>query len=149
MPHMDYDDGASCGGSGSSGASVCGLDHDKTLTTALLGARPTTAVQGVATAPWLDGAGCTPKNAELFLEGTLACVVDGPDAHGVELYGYDATLAKWVWIPFLHNRESIPIFAPGIAWQQLVVAIGVYSRLAVVGIPTAGVVTAKFVPVKD
>lgn len=113
----------------------------------LVGARPTLATDGVSIAPWTVS-GSAPNVAVLFLDGTVACTVGAPATglNGVELYGYAAGRAKWCWIPFIHNGADVPIFSALQSWCQEVDKLGIYSRLAVAGIATAGVVTATFIP---
>lgn len=113
----------------------------------LVGARPTLATDGVSIAPWTVS-GSAPNVAVLFLDGTLPCTVGVPVGgfNGVELYGYAAARAKWCWIPFIHNGADVPIFSALQSFCQEVDKLGVYSRLAVAGIPTAGIVTATFIP---
>lgn len=133
------------GGSACSEATY-GLDISRAVTI-VVGARPTLATDGSPLTGWIDS-GAAPAVAVLFLDGTVACTVGAPatGTNGVELYGYSSLRARWCWIPYLHNAADIPIFSAFQSWCGEVDKLGIYSRIAVAGIATAGVVTATLIP---
>lgn len=129
---------------------TCGFDESLAVTIPLAGTRPSSAEDGVDITGWRDSAGCAASEAQLFLDGTLACTVAGLGDNGVELFAYVTinSVGRWRWIPYVHNGASIPIFGPDQGWLQQMSNLGLYERLCLVGVASAGTVTGKFVPLK-
>lgn len=145
---MDDTGSGCCDGEG---VLTCGFDDALKKTMVLAATRPTTAADGVDITSWRDVDGCAPSVFQLFLDGTAPCIINGLDsANGVELFGYVTVdgVGKWRWIPYVHNGAPIPILSAAIGWLQEMQRLGLYERLSIVGVPTAGVVTATFIPLK-
>lgn len=114
---------------------------------AIVGARPATANDGVAVTSWLKAfgnGGMLPVNATWFITSDGAdCTIDSPagGAGGAELWAYKANKAgvkKWRIFGYLMGGDQIPIVdAAGGAMGPLVLVVGI-ERIAIAGTPSGG-----------
>jgi hypothetical protein len=112
----------------------------------LTGNRPASAADGVDLATWKSGGAYGPVTAQIYLDGTAAATIAAPagGSAGVELWGFK--LDQWWLVDVLHAGASIPIASDTLGDTERIDDIGAFDRLFVAGTPSAGAVTARFVP---
>lgn len=119
---------------------------ERTVQHALTGARPASATDGVDLASWKSGGAYGPVTAQIYLDGTAAATIGSPigGSAGAELWGFQ--LGQWWLVGTLHAGTPIPIVSDILGATERIDDIGGFDRLFVAGTPSAGAVTARFVP---
>jgi hypothetical protein len=111
--------------------------------------RPTLPDDGIAISSWRVAGAASSIWFTCFLDATLAATINGPGGAGQpELYMYRADRAKWSLIGLLGKGAPIVFAAAGMSWAESLQFVGLGDRLAIVAVPTAGVVTGSAEPVE-
>lgn len=114
--------------------------------TAVVGARPAAAGDGVDITAWRSGS-YAPRVAMVLIDGDQALDIAAlGGSAGVELWGL--ILAKWKLIGFLHASATIPIVDATHGYAEELDDLGAFTRLAIAGTPSIGAATYGFVPME-
>lgn len=120
---------------------------DSKLVTVTVGARPSSATDGVDITSWRTNGTFTGAMAAVFLSGSATATITSPTggSSGVELWGY--RMSKWWLIAELRDGRDISVTATT-GYAQAVNVIGVYDRLAIAGTVSVGSATAQLGPIE-
>ncbi|MBA2718943.1 MAG: hypothetical protein H0U52_06850 [Chloroflexi bacterium] len=125
------------------------LLEDKLLAIPVTAARPALITDGSDITSWRTGGAYSPTRAAMFVDGTVAASFDSPTggASGAELWGY--RLSQWWLIGYLNNGTAVPIVGNLQGFSQEIDIIGIFDRLAVAGIPSAGAANVQMAPIEE
>lgn len=122
---------------------------DQQLRSVAVAARPSAGSDGVDITSWRTNGLFSPRYAVVHLDGSTAQTLQSPagGSDGPELWGY--RLSQWWRIGVLYNGADIPIAGASQGFALRVDVVGIFERLAIASVPSAGSCTASLVPIQE
>lgn len=115
--------------------------------------RPALVTDGVAIASWKTNGAFSANGAMVLIDGsTAAATLGNPTggANGAEIWGYiGGAIAEWFRIGYLNDGSPVDLASDTEGYAQELGRVGVFDRLCVAGAPSAGVITARFIPIES
>lgn len=105
-------------------------------------AAPADATDGVSLETWKRG-GYAPDAVAVALDGSTTIAI----SEGAYLAGYDATDEKWRKVVDLNDGEAIALTAT-VGYEERVIDVGAFDRLAVVTTGDTGTTTVTLTPIE-
>jgi hypothetical protein len=110
-------------------------------------ARPSVDADGIDITHWRQNGAYSGPLAFLAFHSTAPCVVSAPDGGSAGPELWLRRLGKWHRVGYINDGTDVEVDGPDRGFAQAMNIIGVFERLYVAGTVSAGVATARVIPI--